>query len=256
MKRLILALPLIFIVAACGQVSAPADPSAIKAGAEAWQAALNAKNIDGLVALYTEDARLMPPNAEMTTGHEAIRAVFGGMIDAGISVELVTIEAAASGDKGHRIGTYKLMSDGAVVDAGKYIETWERGAGDQWHIANDIWNSDNPPAPPKKHMMHKMHEGGGMMSMTHVMILHEVEDGARWLESWSGEDSRRDLFKANGAAHVHAFQDPNNANLTGLVVAVKDMEAFHTMLQSEEGKAAAVEDGVDLENMTVLMEAK
>ena len=253
MKRLFLALPLLLVITACGQVSAPADPSAIKVGAEAWQAALNAKNIDGLVALYTEDARLMPPNAEMTTGHEAIRATFGGMIDAGIGIELVTVEAAASGDKGHRVGTYKLMSDGAVVDAGKYIETWERGADGQWHIANDIWNSDNPPAPPMKH---KMHEGGGMMSMPHVMILHEVEDGAHWLEAWSGEDSRRNMFMANGVANLHTFQSADNPNLTGVVLAVKDMEAFHAMLQSEEGKAAAAEDGVDLENMTVLMEAK
>ncbi len=249
MKRLFLALPLVLVVTACGQVSAPADPSAITSRSEMWEAALNAKDVDGIVALYTSDARLLPPNAEMTTGQDAVRAAFGAMIDAGLSGELTSVEAKVSGDIGYNVGRYKLMAGDDVVDTGKYMEIWHRGDDGEWYMANDTWNSDNPPAPPKNHQ-------GGMMGMTHVMILHEVEDGARWLAAWSGEDSRHDLFKANGAAHVHTFQDSSNPNLTGLVVAVKDMEAFHAMLQSDDGKAAATEDGVNLDEMTVLMEAK
>jgi len=253
MKRLFLTLPLILIVAACGQASAPSDPSVITSRSEMWEASLNAKDVDGIVALYTSDARLMPPNSAMTTGQDAVRAAFGAIIDAGLSGELTSVEAKVAGDIGYNLGTYKLMAGDDVVDTGKYMEIWHRGDDGQWYMANDTWNSDMPAAPPKKQKKHKMK---GMMGMTHVMILHEVADGARWLEAWSGEDSRRELFKANGAAHVHAFQDSNNANLTGLVVAVKDMDAFHAMLQSDEGKAAAAEDGVDLENMTMLMEAK
>ena len=70
----LLLLPLIFIVAACNQAAAPGDPSEITARSEMWEASLNAKDIDGVVALYTSDARLMPPNAEMTTGQDAVRA--------------------------------------------------------------------------------------------------------------------------------------------------------------------------------------
>ena len=253
MKRLILALPLLFVVAACNQAAAPGDPSEITSRSEMWEASLNAKDVDGIVALYTSDARLMPPNAEMTTGQDAVRAVFGGMIDAGLSGELTSVEAKVSGDIGYNLGHYKLMAGEDVVDKGKYMEIWHRGDDGQWYMANDTWNSDMPAAPPKKQKKHKMK---GMKGMTHVMILHEVEDGARWLAAWSGEDSRRGLFKANGAAHVHTFQDSHNPNLTGLVVAVKDMDAFHAMLQSDEGKAAATEDGVNLDEMTVLMEAK
>jgi ketosteroid isomerase-like protein len=218
-----------------------------------WEASFNAKDLDGVAALYTDDARLMPPNAEMTTGKDAVRAAFGSMIDAGLSGELTSVEAKVAGDIGYNIGTYKLMAGDDVVDTGKYMEIWHRGNDGEWYMANDTWNSDMPAAPPKKR---KKHEMQGMMGMTHVMILHEVADGTHWLEAWSGEGSRRELFKANGAAHVHAFQDPDNANLTGLVVAVRDMDAFQAMLQSDEGRTAASEDGVDLDNMTVLMEAK
>jgi ketosteroid isomerase-like protein len=236
MKRLIIALPFALMIAACGQVSAPGDPSEITSRSEMWEASLNAKDVDGIVALYTSDARLLPPNAEMTTGKDAVRAAFGAMIDAGLSGELTSVEAKVSGDIGYNVGRYTLMAGEDVVDTGKYMEIWHRGDDGEWYMANDTWNSDIPPTPPKKHE-------GGMMGMTHVMFLHEVEDGAHWLAAWSGEDSRRDMFKANGAAHVHAFQSAENANLTGLVVAVKDMEAFHAMLQSDEGKAAAAESG-------------
>ena len=61
---------------------------------------------------------------------------------------------------------------------------------------------------------------------------------------------------ANGARHVHTLQDPNNPNMTGLIVAVADMEAFTAFLQSEEGQAAAAEDGVRTDTMVMLIEAK
>ena len=38
---------------------------------------------------------------------------------------------------------------------------------------------------------------------------------------------------------MHAFRSPDNPNLTGLVIAVDDMDALNAMLTSEEGQAAA-----------------
>ena len=95
-----------------------------------------------------------------------------------------------------------------------------------------------------------------MGSMTHLVITHQVEDAEHWLAAWSGEESRHKLFKANGAAHVHILQDPDNPNLTGLVIAVADMDALMAMLESEEGQAAAAADGVMPETMNMLVQAK
>lgn len=254
MKRLFLVMPLVLIIAACNQAAAPGDPSVITSRSAAWEAALNAKDVDGVAALYTSDARLMPPNLEMSTGLDGVRAAFGGMIDAGLSVKLVTVEASVTGNTGYRIGTYELMSGDDVVDVGKYIETWQRGDDGKWRIANDIWNSDRPPVPMQgQKKRERKHKG---MGMAHLMILHEVKDAEHWLAAWTGEDSRRDLFKANGAMGVHTFQSADNPNLTGLVIGVKDMEALHAMLSSEEGQAAAAEDGVIAESMQVLTEKK
>jgi hypothetical protein len=39
-------------------------------------------NVDGVVALYTSDAVLMPPNMPIASGREAIKAIFAGMMAA------------------------------------------------------------------------------------------------------------------------------------------------------------------------------
>lgn len=242
MNRILAVLPLILMLVGCNQAPQAVDPSVITSRSDAWEAALNAKDIDALVALYTSDARIMPPNGKMSSGSEAVRAQFGAMIDSGIGGELTSVEAMVAGDIGFNVGVYTLQAGGEVVDTGKYMETWRRGDDGQWRIANDIWNSDNAPAP--------MHHGPKM----HVMIMHEVEDAGVWRAAWRGEDSRHRLFADNGAAHVHVLQSADNENLTGLVVAVKDMEAFNAMLGSSEGMAAAAEDGVKADTMRVLVE--
>jgi len=94
------------------------------------------------------------------------------------------------------------------------------------------------------------------MSMVHVTITHEVENADHWFAAWSGEDSRHKVFKAHGAKHVHTLQDPNNPNMTGLIVAVADMDRFKAFLESEEGQAAAAEDGVKMDTMVMYVEKK
>ena len=247
MKKLLTLLPLFLLATACTQNVPSADPSEIQARSEAWETALNAKDIDALVSTYAENVRVMAPNEKSSTGREAARAAFGAMIDAGLSGTLTSVDAAASGDIGYNVGVYELMAGGEVVDTGKYMETWRRADDGEWYMTNDIWNSDNPPAPQPAPKAHRPE--------THLMITHEVDDAERWLAAWRGEDSRHDLFKANGAKHVHTFTNADNPNLTGLVVAVDDLEALNAMLSSEEGVAAAAEDGVRQDTLIVLTEA-
>jgi len=249
MQRLIALCALLLAISACSQQSSPptSDSSVITSRSDAWEAGLNAGDLDAFVDLYTSDARILAPNREMASGADAIRAEFGAMIDAGLRVNLTSIEAEVSGNMGHNVGTYKLMDGDTVADSGKFIETWQRGDDGQWRISNDIYNSDRPIAAAETAM-----DG----PMTHVMILHEVDDADRWLAAWRGADSRHKLFSDNGAAHVHTFRSPDDPNLTGLVVAVSDMGALQAMLESEQGTAAATADGVRLDTMQVLTEAQ
>ena len=65
MKKLLSTLPLVLMIMGCNQAPMSADPSEIVAATEAWEAALNAKDVDGIVALYTVSASrslLEPPD--------------------------------------------------------------------------------------------------------------------------------------------------------------------------------------------------
>jgi len=240
MHRLVVVLPLVLLLAGCGPATTEGDPAQITSRSAEWGAAMNAGNADAIVAMYTDDARLLAPNTEMTIGEDGIRAAFGGMTDAGLSVKLTSIEARVSGDIGHNVGRYVLSAGGQDVDVGKFVETWERGADGVWRIANDIYNSDRP--------------AGG--DHEHLVIVHEVEDADRWLAAWRGENSRHKLFAENGAAHVHTFRSVDKPNLTGLVISVTDMGALQEMLESDSGIAAAEADGVRRETMQVLRETE
>lgn len=247
MKKLIILLPLVLAIVACTQSAPATDPSAITSRSAEWDAALNAKDIDGIVALYTNDARMMAPNMEMGTGSDGVRAAFSGMIEAGLSVKLTSIDAVVAGDVGFNVGTYVLTAGDEQADVGKFVETWARGDDGVWRISNDIYNSDVPVAAAEPSMA---------MPMTHLVITHEVEDVDTWMAAWRGDDSRHKLFGDNGAAHVHTFSNPEHPNQTGLLIAVKDMDALNTMLMSDEGQAAAAADGVKADTMRMLAEIK
>lgn len=241
MKRLLTLLPLLLIFTGC-QTPPPEDGSVITSRSEAWESALSAGDLDALVAFYTSDARVMAPNREISIGSDAVRAEFGAMIDAGLNGDLTSIEAMVSGDIGYNVGTYSLRDGDNVVDVGKFIEIWHRGDDGQWRIANDTYNSDLPAATEAP--------------VTHLMISHEVDDADHWMAAWRGDASRHKMFAENGAAHVHTFRSADNPNLTGLVISVTDMDALQAMLGSEDGLAAAAEDGVRADTMVIMTQVE
>lgn len=243
MKRLGLLLFSLVTLAACSPAPMTVDTTLGAASSARWAELLDAGDVEGLVALYTEDARLMPPNGKIKVGHGAVREEFGGMIAAGLTGTLTSLESAAIGDVAYNVGTYRLTKDGETVDTGKWIETWRRGADGQWRIANDIWNSDLPA------------EGSGMSEMTHLMATHRVKNADVWLAAWRGEDGRRKDFAAHGAPHVHVMQSDDDPNLTGLFIGLSDPEAFDAWLKSDAGQAAAAADTVDMTTLTLLREA-
>ncbi len=258
MKRLLAIVPLglVLVIASCNQAPPPGNPKIIEDLSAAWNEALNGKDLDTLVMVYERDARIMPPNGSTVRGADGVRAVFGPMMDAGLTGQMSIEEITMQDNIAFKIGSYTIMDGDNVVDGGKFLETWRKGDDGKWRISNDIWNSDNPPAPPQGTMQGKHRMQGKGMGHSHLMILHEVEDAERWLAAWRGENSRHDLFRANGAARVHTFQSEDNPNLTGLVIGVKDMQALEDMLASDEGRAAAAADGVIRDSMRVLKETR
>jgi ketosteroid isomerase-like protein len=88
-----------------------ADPDAqvgVKEGGMAWAAAWNAGNAAGIAALYSDDARLLPPNGDEVQGREAIEAYWQSAIEAmpGVRVTLETKELHNLGDVAVEVGSY------------------------------------------------------------------------------------------------------------------------------------------------------
>jgi uncharacterized protein (TIGR02246 family) len=236
MRRFHPATLLIVLAAGACYPSGSQESSELAAFSAVFANALNDGDIEALAQMYTEDARLMPPNSEMMMGRDAVRMMFGGMYEAGVRVELETVEAMVSGDMGYRVGTYRLTGpDGSFVDKGKYIEI-RKNVGGEWLITNDTWNSDLPEP--------------------NMLITHEVADADVWLAAWLGPDSRKTMFGDNGAPSVRVFQNLDDPNLTALLVGVTDMDAFVAMLESPEGMAAKAADGVMDPTMRVFTEVQ
>lgn len=90
--------------------------------------------------VYTEDAVILPPGAEMVRGREAIAAFWR---DAAAQmnlqhVELTTVALVPAGDYVHQIGRAVLTVGGQKVE-GKYTMLWKREDGSwRWHV--DCWN--------------------------------------------------------------------------------------------------------------------
>ena len=128
-----------------------ADEAAIRAGTVRWTDAYNAGEVDKIVALYTDDAVVMPPNAPALNGRAAIRDFLTQDIAAAKAAGLTAKDGAGdvgiSGDLAWHAGTSSVVdATGKTVETGKYIEVWRRTNG-KWLMVRDIWNDDAPPAP-------------------------------------------------------------------------------------------------------------
>ena len=97
-------------------------------------------NIGALERIYTTDARILPPGAEMITGRTAIQQFWAAAIQ-GMALKralLTTVDAMPAGDGVVEIGRADLETAGGGVSV-KYVVFWKKEAGHwKWHV--DIWN--------------------------------------------------------------------------------------------------------------------
>ena len=128
------------------------DSQAIKAVSKQWVDAFNRGDAAAVAALYTEEAKRLPPNSPMIVGMESIQAFIQAALDAGAGeLQATLIELHVNGDMAYEVGEYTLTiqpEEGkAISDSGKYMEIWKRVNG-SWKIIADIFNTSLPlPVP-------------------------------------------------------------------------------------------------------------
>jgi len=117
-----------------------------------FQQAVAKKDADGLAALYTRTARLLPPNEPAVDGRDTIREYWGGFIASGVDgIALNVDEIFIAEDTATEMNTWTVSIGGEVVDSGRAVVVWAK-VGDKWLMHRDMWSSDRPvvPAPADK----------------------------------------------------------------------------------------------------------
>jgi uncharacterized protein (TIGR02246 family) len=97
--------------------------------------------------MYTEEAYLLPPGAEIVKGRAAIQAFWTKAAEGIGDLKLMTSDMKALGsDAAREVGTFTLKTKGQQSQevAGKYVVVWEKADG-QWRLATDIWIRTSRP---------------------------------------------------------------------------------------------------------------
>lgn len=108
-------------------------------------AALGRADTDALVALYTDDATLLPPAADPISGREAIRRFWRAGLDAGIvAIRLEPARLDHDARLAYELGTYELRleptASTTIVDCGNYVLVHSKQAGgDCWRRRVEIF---------------------------------------------------------------------------------------------------------------------
>src|SRR5262245_7254525 len=134
---------LAFALTLYGPAALAADPvrDAVDKGNHAFIAAFLRGDGKAVAALYTEDAMVIAPGAEVASGRAAIAAFWQKVIDSGVkNVTLSTMKVESAADLAYEDGTVKLVTADGKTSSDRYVVVWKRSNG-EWKLHRDIWNS-------------------------------------------------------------------------------------------------------------------
>jgi len=130
-------------------VASPARAGDVEAAIEAANAKMVADYAAGdakaIAEAYAEDAVMLPPDATVVSGREAIAKLWKGWIDDGLKdLTLKSTAIESAGDLAYEVGDFSLQvpgEDGKLTTApGNYVVVWKRGGDGVWRLKVDTWN--------------------------------------------------------------------------------------------------------------------
>ena len=100
--------------------------------------------------IFTHDAKVFAPNADVVTGKAAISKLNEDWVNYGIK-EFIEVTTSFYGNEDFIIdeGTYFLrFGDENIIDKGKYINIWKK-ENSEWKLSSNIWNTNLPVSSTK-----------------------------------------------------------------------------------------------------------
>ena len=128
---------------------AAADLAGIRSADSSFMAAANAGDVDAVVAVYANDAVLLPPNAPPQRGRNAIKTFWGGLLQAyTLKFEVGSDTVEGRGDLAYTVGHYRFTAvpkdkaNPGMADEGKFVEILKKQPDGSWKYAVDMYNSN------------------------------------------------------------------------------------------------------------------
>ena len=129
----------------------PSDIDAIHAVVEEWAIAVSADDLDQFMQVFTEDARMIPPDAPGLRGKDAIRS-FGkeNFFDPFLMREEISLDKLDMGEsRAYGRGRYTLWvtpRDGGdeVSETGEFTGGFSKESDGSWKWSSVIFNRDAP----------------------------------------------------------------------------------------------------------------
>jgi ketosteroid isomerase-like protein len=136
-------------VSGCGgpkeQLFGTPDAQAIRQATSTLETAFNAKDVDKILSLYTDNSVFMPPNKPLLRGRASLKGFYEGLLTGGSTdLKLTPEDVAGHGPIAYESGSYSMMN-GPAHDRGKFLFVF-RNMGGNWKIEYTSWSSDLPAA--------------------------------------------------------------------------------------------------------------
>ena len=112
-----------------------------------------------IASLYTDTAKLLPPDATEIAGQDAIETFWQSLIDDGLKdLTLEAMEVESSGDLAYEVGVFSLQvpaeNNAMVTATGNYVVVWKRGEDDNWRLHIDTLERRTDRVAPRRARLH------------------------------------------------------------------------------------------------------
>ena len=131
----------LFLIAACGRSTLPRDT------VQAFESAFNRDDVDGCLALFTDDAQILPEHGPVVSGKADIGQFLREQMTPTISFNTEADLSLVRGDMAIEQGHYRVRNvrRGSDIEEGKYLHVW-RNQGGSWKIYRIMYNTDVAPS--------------------------------------------------------------------------------------------------------------
>ena len=126
-----------------------ADLAGIRSADSAFMAAANAGDADQIAEVYAEDGSVLAPNLPPQKGRDAVRAFWGGFLDAyTVRFEIASDTIEGRGDLAYNQGHYrftavpKAKGVPGIADEGKFLEILKKQRDGSWKYVVDMYSSN------------------------------------------------------------------------------------------------------------------